>query len=966
MNGEAFGEAPPLLERDGARGQVAALVAASRRGHGSLAAIVGAPGEGKTALLRETSALGARAGLRVWSARGSDLEASFAFGIVRQLFAPAVRTLRENERSALFTGAARLASGVLDLDDQGRALDPFAARQGLYWLLVDLARRGPLMLLVDDAHWADQPSLQWLESLTRRVQELSVLVVLAARTPAFDGDGGALAALLSDAQVPLLRVGPLGRKSLAALARRELDGEPEPGFLDACHRATGGNPLAIVELLRDIRRNGGVLDAERAAGLEEHAPEAIERHVRGRLERLGSAAVQVAQALAVLEDGAPPRQVAALAGVELEYAGELIDALTLAGLIARRPVLRFEHPLVHAAVRDAISPLRRSVLHARAAALLADERCDPESVAAHLLKADPRGDPQSVRGLRAAAAAALRRGSPDGAVAYLKRALAEPPPAQLRSALLGELGGAVWAAFDTSAIEHLQAARELAVDPSERARLDLMLAEICLYGGERDRLFSGLARGLADLAELDPGLALELEAMRTTALAGIDAGWPATDDSEHERVASLAGTSGDTGGQLQLSLALVGIWTGRSSAPETVTRVEAALDEGLIERLGTGSSSRLAHGLFALTFADELERAGALATRMMIAAAGAGSPMMLGLSAHAHAWVQLRRGALADAEASGRLASEAADARRARFAQGITRVPLIEALTERGRLEEAAEVLSRVPPGIDSRALNFFMRMAAARLHRARGALDAAIAELETLCEEARRHGIRNPAVFPSRSELALLILAENPKQAMRLVASELADARRVKLPRAVGVALRARAACESGAVREATLEQAVTHLQASPARLDLARTLIDLGGHLRRAGRRGDARPPLRRALELAHQCGAEPLIRLAGDELRVADGRPRSPWLSGAAALTPSELRVARLAGTGLTNQQVAETLFVTIKTVEMHLTSAYRKLGGSSRMELSHLLDGGAADRDRRARIKRDGENPDQPVD
>jgi len=102
-------------------------------------------------------------------------------------------------------------------------------------------------------------------------------------------------------------------------------------------------------------------------------------------------------------------------------------------------------------------------------------------------------------------------------------------------------------------------------------------------------------------------------------------------------------------------------------------------------------------------------------------------------------------------------------------------------------------------------------------------------------------------------------------------------------------------------------------------------------------------------RALELAHQCAAEPLIALAGDELRAADGRPRSPWLTGAAALTPSELRVARLAGTGISNQQVAETLFITIKTVEMHLTSAYRKLGGSSRTELPNLLDGAPANGD-----------------
>jgi DNA-binding CsgD family transcriptional regulator len=948
MSVGARGGAAVLLEREEARERLLALAAASVGGHGSVAAIVGAPGEGKTALLREAAALGARAGLTVWRAYGSDLEGSFAFGVVRQLLQPAVMSLGQREREGMFTGVTRLAAGVLDMDQRRQALDPFAAQQGLYWLLVDLARRGPLMLLVDDAHWADQPSLRWLASLPRRVEELGVLVVLAARPPAFDGAGDALAALLSDAQVPLLRVAPLGRPSVAELARRELEAEPEQSFLDACHHATGGNPLAVIELLRDLRREGGELDSERSARLGDRAPEAIERHVRGRLDRLGSDAVEVAQALAVLGDGAPLRQVAALADVELERAGRLIDALNLAGIVDRAAQLRFEHPLVHAAVHDSMTHRWRAALHARAATLLAAEQSDPESIAAHLLNADPAGNPRRVTWLRAAGAAALRRGSPEGAVIYLERALAEPPPAQLRSELLGELGRAVWAALDTSAIEHLQAARELTADASERARLDLMLAEVCLYGGERDRLFTVLERGLADLGQQDPGLALELRAMRTTALAAMDAGWPAADDAEHERLAELAGAGSDTGRQLQLSLALVRIWTGRGTAPETIAMVEAALDERILERADAGSASRLAHGLFALIFADELERASELASRMMARAAADGSPMMLGLASHAHGWAQLRRGALADAEASGRLATEAAIETRARFADPFTRAPLGEVLIERGRLKEAAEVLTGVPPDLDARAVNFFMGIAMARLYRARGLHDAAIAELETLGAEASRHGMHNPAVLPWRSELALLIAPGSPEQAKELVDGELADARQVKLPRAVGVALRARAACESGAVREATLHEAVAELEASPARLDLARALVDLGGHLRRGGRRSAARAPLRRALELAHQCGAEPLIALAGDELRAADGRPRSPWLTGAAALTPSELRVARLAATGLSNQQVAEALFITIKTVEMHLTSAYRKLGGGSRAELPRLLEGELANR------------------
>ena len=149
----------------------------------------------------------------------------------------------------------------------------------------------------------------------------------------------------------------------------------------------------------------------------------------------------------------------------------------------------------------------------------------------------------------------------------------------------------------------------------------------------------------------------------------------------------------------------------------------------------------------------------------------------------------------------------------------------------------------------------------------------------------------------------------------------------------------------ESAAQREATLRESVATLRDGPVRLELTRSLIALGAHQRRGGHRRDARAPLREALELAHACAAEPLMTLAAEELRAADGRPRRPWLTGAAALTPSELRVARLAASGASNQQIAETLFVTIKTVEMHLTNTYRKLGTNSRAQLPRLLEGDA---------------------
>jgi hypothetical protein len=435
-----------LLERESALARLTDLAASAFDGRGSLAAVVGGVGEGKTAVLGEAGAIGRQAGLRVWRAFGSSLECPFAFGVVRQLLQPAVMAIDLVARALVFTGAARLAASVLDVEGHPQPLDAGAAQHGLYWLLVELASRGPLMLLVDDAHWADAPSLAWLAFLIRRIGELGALVVVAARPQAFDGAGDGLAALLSDPQIPLLRVGPLGTPSVEALVRRELQAEPDRGFIEACRRATGGNPLAVIELLRELGRDGAEPDEAWAKRLADRAPETIERHVRGRLDRLGPDAVGLAQALAVLGDRSQLRQLGGLANLELERAAELVDELTLAGIVARAVELRFEHPLVHAAVRDAMTARRRATLHARAAALLAREDADPEAIAAHLLIAEPAGEARNVAGLRSAADAALRRGSPDAAVAYLERALQEPPSADLRSGVLGELGQAVWAA----------------------------------------------------------------------------------------------------------------------------------------------------------------------------------------------------------------------------------------------------------------------------------------------------------------------------------------------------------------------------------------------------------------------------------------------------------------------------------------------------------------------------------------
>ncbi len=932
------GQSHTLLERDDAVGRLDELAGAAADRRGAISVITGRPGEGKTALLDVAAVLGERAGLTVHRAYGSALERPFAFGIARQLLTgPAA----ELDPSELLTGAARMAAGVLDLDRRTQPLDPLGAQHGLYWVLVHLARRQPMALLVDDAHWADQPSLRWLASLRRRIGELSVLVVIATRLQSFDGTGDPLTALLTDLELPLLRVSPLSADAVGALAARELSQPADHRLALACHGATGGNPLAVAELLRDLRsdRSGGPIALE---GLGDRAPETVARHVRGRLEQLGPEAVGLGQALAVLGERVPLRQVAALAGIELERANQLVDDLTLAGVVARSPELRFEHPLIHAAVQETIADGRRATLHARAAALLASDQSDPEVVAAHLIGAEPAEDPVAVSSLRLAAMAALRRGSPEGALAYLERALAEPPPIAQRAEVLGEIGVAAWMSAGSKALGRIDAALALFAEPRERARLRLILAELCYFGGQRERLFDALDRGLAELGDADPELALKIRAMRTTALAGLDSGWPAAEDADHQALAREAGAGKRLGRELCLNLALVGIWNGRVSGPATVAAIEAAIDQSLLECSEAGSISRVAHGLFALVFAGAPDRAAELSERMMTAAMSQGMTGKLGVAAHVHALAQLGRGALPSAETSGRLSFELTMRTESAFAEPLVRATLGAVLTERGALEEAHQMLTAVSPDVRTLSSCYFLRPALVALYRARGERNAALEQLAALREEFRAGGWPNPAWLPWRSEMAALIAAEDPDRALALAEDELAHSRRLELPRAIAQALRARSLAEPEEARVPTLRESVAMLERDPARLELVRSLIALGSELRRTGQRRAAREPLRRALDLAHRCAAPPLIALVTEELHAADGRPRRPWLIGAESLTPSEQRVARLAASGASNQRIAEMLFISIKTVEMHLTNAYRKLGASSRSDLPRLLD------------------------
>jgi AAA ATPase domain len=251
-----------LLERDAALARIDQCLWEAAAGNGSLLLLEGPPGIGKTRLVLATAGRGRELGLVTLSGRGSELERDFAYGLVRQLFEAPLVAASPAERAELFAGAAGRAARLFGVPTPGEdaieaLLDPsFAILHGLYWLCANLGRRSPLLLCIDDAHWADQASLRFLNYLVRRLAELPIAVVAATR-PAESPEGSPLlAALTADPSSEVLVLAPLSERAVADLVRLGLGAEVESVFARACHELTGGVPFLVQELIRTIVEEG--------------------------------------------------------------------------------------------------------------------------------------------------------------------------------------------------------------------------------------------------------------------------------------------------------------------------------------------------------------------------------------------------------------------------------------------------------------------------------------------------------------------------------------------------------------------------------------------------------------------------------------------------------------------------------------------------------------------------------------
>lgn len=916
-----------LLERDREIASLVDAVASAAAGRPGMVFIEGEGGIGKTRLLLEARDRAAEAGVQLRSARGSEREQRLPYAVVAQLFA--------TEWDEPGTTAPKGSDGADATAHDGS----FATLAALLRVTEGVADAGPLMLVIDDLHLADEPSLQFLAYLARRLDRLPVTVLATLRPFERTATASLLSELTGDHLARSVRPQPLSAAATSELLTGALGHDADGAFSAACREATGGNPLLLSELAKTLR-NEQVAPVEGDIGaVAELGPRAVLRTVLVRLAGLSDGAGALARAIAVLGDAADATVSADLAELTPDGARDAAGALIRAEILADDPVARFVHPLVGSAVYEAIPAPDRAHAHAAAAQLLHRGGRMAAVTAAHLVLAPPAAQRWVVDVLVEAAHASRRAGAPADAVTYLQRALAEPPADDRRADIVLALARATMLVDGPAAEAHLREALALSDDAAVRATLALELGRLLMFIGRVDEGLPIVRDAAADL----PADAGDLRRMLATAALMA----PLYDPSFVAPPELVA-----LGRQLPLEPGLgAKMLAAQSSrqwaydggpAGHCADLALAALHGGDLIRADSVFLSVTA--VLVLELADRPEADAGWEALLRECALHGSHSTRLAVNLF-RSYGLARRGAFDEAEAA---LDEALDAVRDwNGLQGGIHGAAFRSLVlrERGDLPGARAALEAVGTPSDASDEARLWRDSEIALLNAEGRFDEA---LDAADAAARDFGfLAHPVDTPPQLHRAIALHGLDDLDAARESAvAALDQARTWGAPGILARALRVLGEIEGGAAGLDHLREAVEISRGTRARLQFAKAQVAFGAGLCQAGQAAEARPLLRAGHDLAAELGAAGLQARARRELHAAGGRLRAPALSGPQALTASERRVAERAAAGDTNRAIADVLFVTPKTVELHLSNTYRKLGISGRRELASVL-GPAAD-------------------
>lgn len=907
-------------------------------GIGSLVAVEGPAGIGKTTLIREAMRQARDRGMTVIYGRGGVLEQGLEFGVVRQMVEKAVLDADEEERARLLAGPAAPAGAVLGLSelpaDPGPGRDASESiMHGLYWLTVNLAERGPVLAVFDDAHWGDGASLATSAYLAHRVESHPIAMLAGLRNDEPLSKSRYLDPVLTEAGATFLRPAPLTASGVEEVLSQAFDGAViSPELAEAALKATTGNPFFVIELARELAGSHGDPIGLKPDQILDADPAAVRRTLLMRLGALGDSTHRLAQALAILGGEGELRHAMAIVDVETDEAERAVDMLVASGLAEGVRPVRLAHPLVQAAISEDIPASTRAVLHRKALEILTAEGAADDRLIVHALNGEPNGSETTVELLRRGAERVRLGGAPETAAGYLRRALAEPPDAGTRPSVVAELGRAeVRAGRFEEGIRHLDGALEGLTDLDRRIDVHRDRAFAAFASGGIDSARELILNALAEVEESDSDGAMQLEADLAIFawISGVD---PGVDVRRHK------GVEGRTRAE-RMILALLSqqeLAIGEGSADEAAELATRALGNGRLIAEDTSESLAWYMAVFALLGCEDFVTVGTTVEQALADGHRRGSPFGRTGPLSTRSILAVYEGRPRDAEVDAKAAIAGGSPPVVAL---LTASHLVRALTAQGKLDEAEEAL--VAHGIDkgpnAPGMARLVLWGRAVLREAQGDLDALRSEFAPL-EDDERRGSTIKTVF-WRAMLARMISRGGySKEADDLATVHLRWAESWGRAGALGIARRSAALAGPPDLRVERLREAVATLSASSMAVEEAKARVDLGIALLRDGSRRDGRAELEVGLEVALDRGARPIAETAAEELEIAGAAPKR---LGFDELTASERRVAEYAAGGKTNREIAAELFVTPKTVENHLTRVYSKLGIASRREIAAVL-------------------------
>lgn len=916
-----------LIERDEALASLEELLSSAAMGRGRVALVSGTMATGKSELLHTFAEQAIELGALAITATGSHLERDLPLSVLGQLIQDAPLGAEERERATALL--AEGAHGMMSSDPRAETLEQADAQiiHALCMVLLELSERCPLLIVVDDVHHADRASLLCLAYLSRRVRLARIVVAFGHADYGRSTETFFQTELLRQPHCRRIQLAPLSREGTMSFVARELGRETAARFPEDWYAFTGGNPLLVRALVEDFQ------DSARSSGTE--IPDELvvgDRYgkaVLSCLHRGEPSMIRVARALAVLGE---IDVLERLLGGGRGHVAQAMHSLAFAGLISMG---RFRHEAARAAVLAEVDLGERMDLHRGAAELAYEGGASAMTVAEHVLQADRVDHPWVIPVLEDAARNALREGQVESAVAYLRMAWRECADEQDRVRITTMLVRAEWRINPGAPAAHLTELVDAIQRGSMRGGDAVVLARALLWHGRFDDardVFEHLNES-GDAA--DPETVTELLIarpwLRSTHPPFFAQVRPVTDEQGRAAIVSVAAIR-----RLDTALALSDVLT-RGPQDKGVETIERIL-RGC--RLDEMSMDTVESALLALTYGERPERAAPWCDLFSVEASSRHAPSRQARLAAIRAEIAIRQGDMPNAEHHARTALEITPPSSWGVAAGGPLSSLIIAGTAMGRYEGVHAQLDR--PVLDAM---FQTRYGLAYLH-ARGryslATDHPMLALRDfrLCGELMKSwGIDVPGLIAWRVEAGEACLRMGKQEQARELAEEQLRHCGPATPRAQGMAMRLLAATGELRHRPMLLRQAGDLLQAAGDRYELARVLVELTEAYLALGEFRRAEMITSRAQGMAQECGAEPLLRLLS---RTGDGgetETSSPLESGelAAVLSDAERRVAVLAASGYTNREIAGKLYLTVSTVEQHLTRTYRKLDITKRAEL-----------------------------